>query len=91
MTMKQESNLDPTEELQEIAVAVVDVDSSGHVEARDAPHVQTIVPPLPLFTDRTGEGAPRTPDRREGHTPRYANGIAGATYFGSPGFGSGNN
>ena len=25
-----------------------------HVEARDAPHAQTIVPPFPLFTDRIG-------------------------------------
>ena len=45
--------------------------------------------PTPLLSERNADGAPCTPERREGHTPGHATGLAGCAYHGSPGFGVG--
>ena len=60
-----------------------------HVEARSSQQFQAKIPQFPLFTEKTVDRAPRTPDRREGLTPGYAIGCAGATYQQSPGLGAG--
>ena len=51
-----------------------------HVEARDTRHVQAMVPPFPLLPTGQGKEHRKHQTGGRGLTPRYVNGIAGATH-----------
>ena len=62
----------------------------GELVVTGSSHPQITVPPLPLLAERSGEQAPRTPERREGSNPcRSGHSRGMGPEPGSPGFGAG--